>query len=134
LGHGAHARSGGSATLSVTGEGHGQSGDEQFCSPSLGESIPQSKTGHCKIQLRPLGPPREKGGNDGDGDGTDGLNLDPLLIELLKKIPETEKGWPAAQRLRWFKTFAMNVSQIYDGDDNEPVEMKIDLEKKEAAN
>lgn len=69
-------------------------------------------------------PPREKGGNDGDGTG---LNLDPLLIELLKKIPETEKGWPAAQRLRWFRTFAMNVSQIYDGDEN-PVEMKIDLE------
>lgn len=38
------------------------------------------------------------------------------------------------QRLRWFRTFAMNVSQIYDGDDKEPVEMKIDLEKKEAAN
>jgi hypothetical protein len=31
---------------------------------------------------------REKGGNDGDG--TDGLNLDPLLIELLKKIPEKD--------------------------------------------
>jgi len=55
-------------------------------------------------------------------------------LALLKKIPETEKGWPAAQRVRWFKTFAMNVSQIYDGDDNDPVEMKIGLEKKEAAN
>jgi hypothetical protein len=32
----------------------------------------------------------------------------------------------------WFQTFAINVSQIYDGDD-EPVEMKIDLDK-EAAN
>ena len=39
--------------------------------------------------LREEKPPREKGG--GDGNGTDGLNLDPLLIELLKKIPETEK-------------------------------------------
>ena len=38
----------------------------------------------------------------------------------------------AAQRVRWFRTFAMNVSQIYDGD-GEPVEMKIELEK-EAAN
>jgi hypothetical protein len=54
------------------------------------------------------------------------------LVALLKKIPEAEKGWPAAQRVRWFRTFAMNVSQIYDGDD-EPVEMKIDLDK-EAAN
>lgn len=69
---------------------------------------------------------REKNGG-GDGNGTDGLDLDPLLIELLKKIPETEKGWPAQQRLRWFKTFAMNVSQIYDGDEN-PVEMKIEIE------
>ncbi|MGO9359267.1 MAG: hypothetical protein ACLP1D_16645 [Xanthobacteraceae bacterium] len=48
-------------------------------------------------------------------------------MALLKKIP-TSGEWPASQRLRWFRTFAMNVSQIYDGDD-EPVEMKIDLEK-----
>jgi hypothetical protein len=43
--------------------------------------------------------------------------------------------WPepaAPSRVRWFRTFAMNVSQIYDGD-GEPVEMKIELEK-EAAN
>jgi hypothetical protein len=75
-------------------------------------------------------PPRERGG--GDGGGSDDLNLDPLLVALLKKIPQAEKGWPAARRVRWFRTFAMNVSQIYDGDD-EPVEMKIDLDK-EAAN
>jgi hypothetical protein len=55
------------------------------------------------------------------------LNLDPLLIALLKKIPPSG-DWPAAQRVRWFRTFAMNVSQIYDGD-GEPVEMKIDVEK-----
>jgi hypothetical protein len=67
----------------------------------------------------------------GSGDGTDGLDLDPLLIALLKKIPPAEKGWPGSQRVRWFRTFAMNVSQIYDGD-GEPVEMKIELE--EAAN
>jgi hypothetical protein len=75
-------------------------------------------------------PLRERG--RGDGGGSDDLNLDPLLIALLKKIPGAEKGWPAAQRVRWFRTFAMNVSQIYDGDE-EPVEMKIELEK-EAAN
>jgi hypothetical protein len=51
----------------------------------------------------------------------------------LKKIPSTEKGWPGAQRVRWFRTFAMNVSQIYGGDRAAPVEMKIELEK-EAAN
>jgi hypothetical protein len=36
--------------------------------------------------------------------------------------------------VRWFKTFAMNVSQIYDADEEHPVEMKIELEKNEAAN
>jgi hypothetical protein len=50
-----------------------------------------------------------------------------LLIALIKKIPASG-DWPAAQRIRWFRTFAMNVSQIYDADDA-PVEMKIELEK-----
>ncbi|WP_076858708.1 hypothetical protein [Bradyrhizobium mercantei] len=67
-------------------------------------------------------------GGGGGGGGEDDLQLDPLLLALLKKIPDPEKGWPAAQRVRWFKTFAMNVSQIYDGDD-EPVEMKIEQDK-----
>ena len=61
---------------------------------------------------------RERSG--GDGGGSDDLNLDPLLVALLKKVPDAEKGWPAAQRVRWFRAFAMNVSQIYDGDDKEP--------------
>ena len=69
----------------------------------------------------------------GTGGGGERLDLDPLLIALLKKVPPTDKGWPGLQRVRWFRTFAMNVSQIYDGD-GEPVEMKIDLEKGEAAN
>jgi hypothetical protein len=75
---------------------------------------------------------RAKNLSGGDGGGSTDLNLDPLLIALLRKIPDTEKGWPASQRMRWFRTFAMNVSQIYDGD-SEPVELKIELEK-EAAN
>jgi hypothetical protein len=70
---------------------------------------------------------RTEKGNGGGGDGTGELELDPLLIALLKKIPSTDKGWPAAQRVRWFRTFAMNVSQIYDGD-GEPVELDIELE------
>jgi hypothetical protein len=62
------------------------------------------------------------------------LASDALLVALLKKIPTPDKGWPGPgpSRVRWFRTFAMNVSQIYDGD-GEPVEMKIELEK-DAAN
>ena len=76
-------------------------------------------------------PPNNGGG--GGGTGGDELNLDPLLIALLKKIPPSSKGWPSAQRVRWFRTFAMNVSQIYDGDDDAPVELTIEIDK-EAAN
>lgn len=72
----------------------------------------------------------KKLGNGGGGGGVE-LNLDPLLIELLKKIPSAETGWPEAQRVRWFKTFAMNVSQIYDEDDK-PVELDIKVAKEVA--
>jgi hypothetical protein len=72
------------------------------------------------------------GGGSSGGEGTE-LGLDALLIALLKKIPPPEKGWPGPARVRWFRTFAMNVSQIYDGD-GEPVDMKIELEKGEVAN
>lgn len=77
-------------------------------------------------------PPAEnvKNGNgSGGGDGVGGggavaLDLDPLLIALLQKIPGRGDPWPAERRLRWFRTFAMNVSQVYDEDDA-PVEMQI---------
>lgn len=59
--------------------------------------------------------------------------LEPLLIGLLRKIPTTQEGWPAGRRLRWFQTFAMNVSQIYDGDD-EPVELAFRLAEIDNAN
>lgn len=61
-----------------------------------------------------------RGGDDGD------LDLDPLIMALLRKIPKAAEGWPADKRLRWFKTFAMNVSQVYD-DDSSPVELVITM-------
>lgn len=84
------------------------------------------------IPSGPEAPPPEPiiengGGGGSGGAGGSELDLDPLLIALLKKIPNSGE-WPAQQRVRWFRTFAMNVSQIYDGE-NEPVEMKIDLDK-----
>jgi len=70
----------------------------------------------------------KKNGDGGDGGGGTGLNLDPLLVALLNKIPEQGQDWPAEKRLRWFKTFAMNVSQVYDTE-NEPVELDVELRK-----
>jgi hypothetical protein len=62
--------------------------------------------------------------NGGGGDGS-GLNLDPLLLALLRLIPTTEAGWPREQRVRWFRTFAMNVSQVYDKPED-AVDLKIE--------
>lgn len=70
-------------------------------------------------------PPTKPGGGGGGDDG--GLNLDPLLMALLRKIPEGGPGqWPAENRVRWFRTFAMNVSQVYD-EDAAPVELEIKI-------
>jgi len=65
------------------------------------------------------------GGGGGGGGGGDPLGLDPLLMELLRKIPTKEEKWSEAKRVRWFRTFAMNVSQVYD-DDDAPIELKIE--------
>lgn len=74
-----------------------------------------------------VGGPRG-GGSDGPPPIDQALaHLDPLLIELLKKIPAASEGWMAKQRLRWFRTFAMNISQIYDEDDA-PVDLTIGIE------
>jgi len=69
------------------------------------------------------------GGSDG---GSSDLHLDPLLMALLRKIPKSEEGWAADKRLRWFKTFAMNVSQVYD-DGGNPIELEIKLNNAETA-
>lgn len=71
---------------------------------------------------------KDRSGSGGRGGGSnDGLDLDPLLMAVLRLIPPSSEEWPAAKRLRWFKAFAMNVSQVYDHD--EPVELDIKLEK-----
>ncbi len=67
-----------------------------------------------------------RNGAGGGGDDTGGLSLDPLLMALLRKIPATGQDWPKEQRVRWFRTFAMNVSQIYDMED--PVDLTIKAE------
>ncbi|MFT3720391.1 hypothetical protein [Pseudorhodoferax sp.] len=65
------------------------------------------------------------GGTGGSGGGSDvNLDLDPLLIALLQKIPPQGQPWPKERRVRWFKTFAMNVSEVYDSE-GDPVEMTI---------
>lgn len=60
--------------------------------------------------------------------GTIDLPLDPLLVALLRLIPQKATKWPKEQRVRWFRTFAMNVSQVYDTPED-AVDLKIELEQ-----
>ena len=100
-----------------------------FIDPTSGRFI-KPGNGQPKNDPPPKDDPRGRKGEGGGGGGGDGLGLDPLLLELLKKIPPSDSaaGWPEAQRLRWFKTFAMNVSQIYDNDVS-PIELAITVVK-----
>jgi hypothetical protein len=59
----------------------------------------------------------------------DGIELDPLLTELLRRIPKNGE-WPQDDRLRWFRVFAVNVSAVYD-DPAKPIDLKITLAKSE---
>jgi hypothetical protein len=61
-----------------------------------------------------------------DDDNAGAEQLDPLLIQMLRRIPPQRDGWPPEQRLRWFKAFAINVSEVYD-DPKKPVDLDIKL-------
>ena len=73
-------------------------------------------------------PALRKSGAGGDDGGE--LDLDPLLVALLRKIPPVGEEWPQEPRARWFRTFAMNVSQIYDtGDEVVDLVIKVEADK-----
>ena len=89
------------------------SSNERFIKPAAGPTVPAASASELP-----------KGGGDGSGGG---LDLDPLLVALLEKIPTVKEKWPEGKRVRWFRTFAMNVSQIYDTED-EAVDLLITVE------
>jgi hypothetical protein len=98
-----------------------QHGEDRLVRPAVGSGPGTKPIEHNKAQQQPnQNQIRTGGGSGGD------VTLDPLLVALLKKIPPVEEGWPAAKRVRWFRTFAMNVSQIYDLEDD-PIELSIEL-------
>lgn len=98
-------------------------GADRLVSPANVNSAPDPLPSTDAVEAE-----KQKGGGGnggGNGAGID-LNLDPLLLALLQKIPAQGVAWPIEKRLRWFKTFAMNVSQVYDEDEN-PIELIIKI-------
>jgi len=97
-----------------------------FIDPSTGRFIKPANVAVLSAKSTLSEKSVEQYGGGGGGGGLDSeLKLDPLLIELLRKIPPKGEDWGAAKRIRWFRTFAMNVSQIYDSDE-QVIELKIE--------
>ena len=93
-----------------------------FIDPSTGRFIKPATIPTATAPEQPKG-----GGGDREG-----LDLDPLLMALLRKVPPAGKEWPKELRVRWFRTFAMNVSQIYDtGTEVVDLVIKIEADKSE---
>ncbi len=105
-----------------------EAGDNRLVKPRLDPSPGQTEAGGAKNQMEWQDTSSSEDDTKKSGGGGDGLDLDPLLIELLKKIPGRGEDWPANRRLRWFKTFAMNVSEIYD-DPDKPIDLSIEITK-----
>lgn len=42
--------------------------------------------------------------------------LDPLLVELVRRIPKPGSEWPAGPRLRWFRVMAAALDLVYMDD------------------
>ena len=95
-----------------------------FIDPPTGHFIKPATTSDPPASEPTAETQKRNGGGGGDGEGFD---LDPLLIALLRKIPPVVDEWPPEQRVRWFRTLAMNVSQIYDRGD-EVVDLVITVE------
>lgn len=97
--------------------GYNEHGKNRLIYPAIkSDTVVEDNTGTSNVK-----------GNDAAGAvRTEALALDPLLMALLRKIPSPGESWPADRRLRWFRTFAMNVSQVFD-DDESAVELDIKL-------
>lgn len=88
-------------------------GEDRLVRPAT-TPLPKATTSDFKGKADIL--PPGGGGGRGDGGGGDLSHLDPLLLEYLKKIPAVSDGWPSDKRVRWFRTFAMIASEVYDGE------------------
>jgi hypothetical protein len=51
------------------------------------------------------------------GGGDVGLDLDQLIVGLLKRLPKSGEEWETEKRARWLQTLSANFDMIYQADD-----------------
>jgi len=62
----------------------------------------------------PVRPPRFYGGGDG-------LDLDQLIVGLLRRLPKSGEEWGAEKRARWLQTLAANFDMVYTSENDDKI-------------
>jgi hypothetical protein len=121
---------------SASQAGFFSAGPDRLIEPILrGSTGPTGPTGPTGAATGPTGPsglpagglhermsadlpirPRHYGGIGGDQLG---LDLDQLIVGLLRRLPKSGEEWGAEKRARWLQTLAANFDMVYssEGDD-----------------
>ena len=55
------------------------------------------------------------------GGGELGLDLDQLIIGLLRRLPKSGEEWGAEKRARWLQTLAANFDMVYQSENDDKV-------------
>lgn len=73
-------------------------------------------------------------GNGGRGGGSGDIPpyLDPLIAALLRKMPEGTK-WLLSDQVKWLRALAINLSFVYEAEDQETGEIQISIQKGSSA-
>jgi hypothetical protein len=55
------------------------------------------------------------------GGGELGLDLDQLIVGLLRRLPKSGEEWGAEKRARWLQTLAANFDMVYVSENDDKV-------------
>jgi hypothetical protein len=65
------------------------------------------------------------------GSGEAGLELDQLIVGLLRRLPKSGEEWGAEKRARWLQTLAANFDMVYQSEnDDKTVVIEAKMAKK----
>lgn len=98
-------------------------GNDKLVMPGGIDSAPPTKT-----DIKPDKPKFHGSGQGGGGEDGGSLNLDPLIMALLQKLPtESKHKWPLAERAKWLRALAMNLSFVYESGEQDSGEIQISI-------
>jgi hypothetical protein len=93
----------------------GPTGPAPYATGPTGPSGPPAGGLHERMAADlPVRPPRFYGGGDG-------LDLDQLVVGLLRRLPKPGEVWETEKRARWLQTLAANFDMVYQTEDGKTV-------------